>query len=708
MALKTATNPTTGESVVQVDGAWQPITQSATNPEGVKAYLVGGKWLTDTEGPATGQPKRDALISQIPSYHVASDGAIKGSPSGAPVAPIEEKSSIQRAVETGLDVGLPTIGALVGGAGGTLLRQPFAGASLGAGLGTAAAGEAKKLLENVLGQRQSQGVAQESLDAAKNTLIGAAFESGGRVILPAAAKAAGWLYDGVTGRLAQIKGGKIVQELAGPQLEALKAASAANPNAPAAQAVAGVYAPPIQTLGKRAVEKAPYTHGPIAAEEQAAAQAQLEELAGGASQTEAKVAQNAARLGLNKQLIPVLENNLNTANIAGRELPRLQGEADRLAAAAGNKVEDVRRFTAAGERAGERAANTYPVVGQPRVPGRYTYMGELEKKAEQVAETAARGSLTFGEAGRFAQAAADSLAAHGLAPLETAPVIASILGRAKDPAHAGNNLLESTLANVANDIAKWTNNGGVIDARALDSIRKNSVNSAVQRLLPGSDEAAQQKAAAGVMAEVKPMIVKAIEDAGGKGYGQYLADYSAGRQLIDQQKLGATALDLFKNSPKEFVSLVEGNSPKAVEKIFGPGSYNIAKEMSAQAMETLRGVANQVSRTAEMAKQAKAGSVAYEDAIRRSAEGMPRINMLSRKATLANEAVDILESKLNKKVMNELVKGMESGRTLNELLNIVPSSQRNTVLNALQKIGGSPSGAIFMTSPNQNNLGAQQ
>lgn len=708
MALKTATNPTTGESVVEIDGAWQPITQSATNPEGVKAYLVGGKWLTDTEAPAASQPKRDALISQIPSFHVASDGAIKGSPSGAPVAPVEEKSFIQRAVETGLDVGLPTIGALVGGAGGTLVRQPFAGASLGAGLGTAAAGEAKKLLGNVLGQRQSQGVVEESLDAAKNTLIGAAFESGGRVLLPPVAKAAGWVWDGVTGRLAQIKGGKIVQELAGPQLEALKAASAANPNAPAAQAVAGVYAPPIQTLGKRAVEKAPYTHGPIAAEEQAAAQAQLEELAGGASQTEAKVAQNAARENLNKRLVPVLETNLNTANIAGRELPRLQGEADRFGAAAANKVEDVRRFTAAGERAGERAANTYPVVGQPRVPGRYTYMGELEKKAEQVAETASKGSLTFGEAGRFAQEAANSLAAYGLAPLKSAPTIASILAKAKDPAYAGNDIMEGALNSAAADIAKWTNKGGVIDGYALDSIRKNSANAVIQRLRPGMDQSAQNNAAAKVMAEVKPIIIQAIEDAGGKGYGQYLADYSAGRQLIGQQKLGATALDLFKNSPKEFVSLVEGNSPKAVEKIFGPGSYNIAKEMSAQAMETLRGVANQVSRTAEMAKQAKAGSVAYEDAIRRSAEGMPRINMLSRKATLANEAVDMLESKLNKKVMNELVRGMESGRTLNELLNIVPSSQRNTVLNALQKIGGSPSGAIFTTSPSQNNLGAQQ
>ena len=333
-------------------------------------------------------------------------------------------------------------------------------------------------------------------------------------------------------------------------------------------------------------------------------------------------------------------------------------------------------------------------------------MGELEQKAEQVAETAARGSLTFGEAGRFAQAGADSLAAHGLAPLETAPVIASILGRAKDPTHAGNNLLESALANVANDIAKWTNKGGVIDAWALDSIRKNSVNAAVQRLLPGTDKAAQRDAAAGVMIEIKPMIIKAIEDAGGKGYGQYLADYSAGRQLIGQQKLGATALDLYKNSPKEFVSLVEGNSPEKVEKIFGKGSYNIAKEMSAQAMETLRGVANQVSRTAEMARQAKIGSVAYEEALKKATQGIPRVNMLSRKTMLANEAVDLLEGKINKNVMNALVKGMESGKGLNELLNIVPSSQKNTVLNVLRTIRGGQSAATFALTPSIDNEGA--
>ena len=48
MALQTATNPQTGERLALVGDAWQPIKQSATNKEGVKAYLIGDKWLTDT------------------------------------------------------------------------------------------------------------------------------------------------------------------------------------------------------------------------------------------------------------------------------------------------------------------------------------------------------------------------------------------------------------------------------------------------------------------------------------------------------------------------------------------------------------------------------------------------------------------------------------------------------------------------------------
>lgn len=61
MPLQTATNPTTGERVALVGDQWQPILQSATNKQGVKAYLVGDKWLTDNGAAPAAAP------SEIPA-----------------------------------------------------------------------------------------------------------------------------------------------------------------------------------------------------------------------------------------------------------------------------------------------------------------------------------------------------------------------------------------------------------------------------------------------------------------------------------------------------------------------------------------------------------------------------------------------------------------------------------------------------------------
>jgi hypothetical protein len=94
-----------------------------------------------------------------------------------------------------LEAGLSTIGGIVGGVPGTIFGPAgtAAGAAAGAGLGYAGAKEIEKLIENNLGQRAAQPLANEALDAAKNTLIGAIFEVGGRALIPPAAKAAGWV-----------------------------------------------------------------------------------------------------------------------------------------------------------------------------------------------------------------------------------------------------------------------------------------------------------------------------------------------------------------------------------------------------------------------------------------------------------------------------------------------------------------------------------
>ena len=604
---------------------------------------------------------------------------------------IPERDMMQKYGYPVLETVLPVVGGLVGAVPGTIAGPAgtLVGGAAGSGLGYAAAKQIENIYEEQTGKAKPESLATKASQAGMDVLTGAAFDVGGRLVLPPLAKAAGWIWDAASGKLIQVKAGKIIRELAGDAVEAVRNAAASAPaNLTAGQATANVRAPAIQTLQSRMNARNINESTRLAEQENAANLNQLQALAGGSTQTASKNAQAEAKNALNARLIPTLTTELNTANIAGQELPRLQGEADRFAQAAANKVEDVRRFTAAGERAGERAANTVTVAGQPRVPGRYTYMGELEKQAEQVATKAAEGSLAFGEASRFAQQAADSLASHGLKPLKSDAIIASVSRKANDPAYAGNDLVDGALKNVMDDIAKWTKNGGVIDAWALDSIRKNSVNAAVQRLRPGMDQTAQKNAAAEVITQIKPILVDAIESAGGTGYGKYLSDYAVGRQAIAQTKLGAKAMKLYEESPDKFIALVEGQSPEAVEKVFGKGSYNIAKEMSYEAFSKLKGISSTLQRNQSMAEQAGKGAEKYGETLRNSL-GLFRIpNILSPKVAVTNEALSVLEGKINTKVMKTLEEGMQSGKSLAKLIDTLPAEDRTLVLRLLKSKTG--------------------
>ena len=144
-----------------------------------------------------------------------------------------------------------------------------------------------------------------------------------------------------------------------------------------------------------------------------------------------------------------------------------------------------------------------------------------------------------------------------------------------NPSFAGDDVLIGSVNSVADDIAKWTNSGGIIDARALDAIRKNSVNAAIQKLRPGLDATAQRNLASKVLTDIKPLLVNAIEDAGGVGYRQYLDDYAKGMQRIAERKLSGEALRLWKTNPDEFVRLVNNESPEAVEKILEIGRAHV-------------------------------------------------------------------------------------------------------------------------------------
>ena len=149
MALQTATNPQTGERVALVGDSWQPILQSATNKEGVKAFLVGDQWLSDA---GSAFRKNVAAESDVPLLAADIRKSQKEQPKAAPTA--DEKSLADRSLLNPYTYLREGIGAL---------ETPIAlaGSAFGAGIAGPVAGVYKNISEGTYGQPINDQYASE-------------------------------------------------------------------------------------------------------------------------------------------------------------------------------------------------------------------------------------------------------------------------------------------------------------------------------------------------------------------------------------------------------------------------------------------------------------------------------------------------------------------------------------------------------------------
>ena len=499
---------------------------------------------------------------------------------------------------------------------------------------------------------------------------------------------------------AEKKATKIAREALGENLPAArKALEGVADDVTASQAMAAIdpktgkpklTAPTAQALLQMAQKKDPEFFSNLFGKQEQERLRQLGTIAKGQDATAARQAQEEMRKFTNERLIPTLNTELESANIAGKLKPKFEKEAEKMAGAAEMKVEDVRRFEEAKQRGVDIAKQSLIEKGQPVGAFKYTYVGgDLPKLAEKVAQQSADASLNFGEAARFSRAASQSLEAHGLAPLESDKVISNIASKLRDPSIAGNTDAERALRKIGIDIQKWTDNNGVIDAFALDSIRKNSVNAVAKKLFAG-DTAGQKKFAAQMTAKVNPLIVKAVEEAGGTDYAKYLRDYAAASQEIAQTKAGAEALKLYQTSPSEFVKFVEGNSPETVERIFGAGKYDLAKEMSANASMRLEKVAGEVKTAEAISEQAKMGQDRLKDILEKNPKILYKIpgvkqiaNIFGVKKLGADVLMDVLQSRLDKRTMMYLTDAAKDAKTFNDLIKGLPIRERKKFENVI-------------------------
>lgn len=595
---------------------------------------------------------------------------------------------------------LGTVGGGLVGAGAGTVAGPIGtatGAVGGAGLGYGIVKEGLELADVALGLKAPRQGAAIATEPARNILEGATYEAGGRILgqaLPVVAKKIGETSSNLLGKVADIrnipgqKAAKIAREsIGGGELdEVLNALRNAKPGQTPAQALAdaGLNQPVVQSLLKNVATRDPKFFTDLLKTQDFATVNKLSQLAGGETATASRNTLANAKSALNSMTGPQREAALSRANL-GKAVAEYEQEAGTLTKEAAAQVQKVRDLISAGNAAEAYATLQVIKKGLPTSTARYTYANELAEKAfGEWSDKAAQASLDLGQGAKFASDAAKTMRSFGIQPIQGDVLARQILNIADNPAFAGNDILAGAVRNVADDVIKWTTSGGVADARALDAIRKNSVNAAIEKLRPGMDATAQKRLAAEVLSDIKPLLIDAIEGAGGTGYRKYLENYSKGMQRIGQTKLGVKAIDLYKKSPQQFVDLVEGNSPEVVEKIFGSGSYDIAVEMSKDAMKTLKGAAKQIKTGTEASAQATAGDQALVELMKNHSINLKLPNVFNVVATTTNKALDIVGRAVTKRTMAQLTEAAKTTKSFDELLNTLPASERNIILKTLR------------------------
>lgn len=619
----------------------------------------------------------------IPS--VPAPGQIPGA--GPYVAPPAQPSGVPMGRRV-IQFVRPTVEA-VGAVGGGVLGTPLgpAGAVGGAGLGYGIAKTGLDIAEQALGYQRAPASVSEALTrGAGDVLTGATFEAGGRVLGPMVSSAVGKVMD--LRQIPKQKAAKIAQESLGADLQnVIGTLRTAKPGASVAEITAGIENPTWQALIQRSLERDPQFVRKLNALSETESVNALAKLAGGATATDVRAGLEASKRALNALTGPQREAALNRANL-GKAVAEYEAQAGKLSTEAAAEVQKVRDLISAGNAAEAWARLDLIKRGLPVGATKYTHFGELADKAfKEWSDAAATASLDLGQGARFAQGAADALRSVGIKPLEAAPLVNSLAGVSRNPEFAGNDLIQGALKNVADDIVKWTNSGGIIDAKALDAIRKNSVNAAIQQLRPGIDATAQRNLAAGVLTEIKPALIDAIEGAGGAGYREYLANYTKGMQRIAEKELRGEALRLWKTDKDAFVRLVQNESPEAVEKILGPGKYNLAQELAESTMETLREQARKRIAQVSVKEQVGEGQAALKELLQQNVSKLRLPSHLQAWVTNTNKALQTLETAIGKKTMDVLTQAMKTPESAADLLSTLPGKERLRVTTLMQNAG---------------------
>jgi hypothetical protein len=578
-----------------------------------------------------------ARVAQPSAEMVAgAGGALRGASALAPAGPVPAAA-----------------GALVGGIAG------FTGARTGA--------------ELLQGQRPDVLGATE--EAATGEIIGRGLGS----VVRAGARGLDLLRS-----IPERKAVGIAQQAAGPEIQNIRAAlGAAAPDMTPAQATAESPRQAWQAL--LAFEPTDFA-ADVVRRQKALSQAQLGQLAGGTSATAARETAETGRAQLTALTSPMREAELAAANEAQRVMNAL------VPRSAQKQASMVSALQESGRTGTEAAQRTEAAVQQLQrvAPGQIPAISARQTARTQAAAASQQqeASSIFSDIARQRRAEKDfidrqigSLEAYGLKPLDISPVVRQIDTALNTPGIRASTDVTRVMSLLKDDLLTLAErNGGVIDAHDLYTLRKEGVAQRVRDVLKQDDPKAAAKVTAAVVDKFRPLIDDAIEKAGGTGWRQYLDTYSKGMDVIARKQMAAQALDMFKGNQQDYVKLVRGDNPDAVEAIFGPGRYSIFKEMAAE-MPTLDKIAKRVEMDKLAAEKAGGGAAELAQIMEANRAKLRLPNWFSPAITATNMRLADVEKRVNKKTIDMVRKAAESNQSMLDLLNGLPAAERQKLLN---------------------------
>jgi hypothetical protein len=535
-------------------------------------------------------------------------------------------------------------------------------------------------------------------------VVGAGIGAAAPVVIPPLARAAGWVVDTVTGQLTKVKAADLARQAAGDQINAIRAALTGSPaDLNPAQATSGIQKNTWQSLLQLG---AGTDANSMRLKNQYADQFNaLARMAEGGNATEARAAQERSKELLNQLTADMRATELGAANQAGKTINQL---APKLEQKQNAVIQAVRQGMPIGEALPGQAVvhpGTEAAQANVRAQKQVGMPGQLDNTSrtyqwQEAADTFGQiASQRRNEAG-FIERQIGSLADHGLQPLDTSGITSALDLTINAPGTRASPILTKTLQAIKDDITTLAEkNGGVIDAHDLYTLRKEGLSERIAQLLGPTDPKTSSKLTAKVLTQVRPLIDKAINDAGGTGWAKYLDTYSQGMQAIDQKAMAAEAMRLFKDAPDQYVKLVRGNNPDAVEAIFGRGSYDIFKEMGSK-MPTLSKIATELEQKDVISEAAKAGAPELATIVDRQSSKF-RLPFMGRATSVANLAISDLEGRVSNATLAKLRAGTATNQSTLELLDTLPTADKNEVLKALANYGSTANKAATATVATQ-------